>query len=390
MADISSYTAKPGESMVLAMKPLIILLVLYTLIASSARAEGLTAAQVGRLRALANASIESAGAPGMTLAVGLPGGAIWSEGFGEADLESGTPATAESAYRSASIGKPMTAVAAVRLAAQGRLDLDVPVQTYCPRYPAKPWAVTTRQLLNHTAGIRHYVPQTAEAETYLTRHYADSTAPLEIFADDPLLFQPGHAQSYSTWGYVLVGCVIEGAVGGTYLEHMRREVFNPAGMTVTRDDDPRAIIFGRAGGYVMRDGILRNAGFADMSGKLAAGGFITTAPDLVRFGQAFSSDDLLVSATDRNVMLADTEVFNGDSSNYGLGWLVIHHRGLTIALHGGATPGVTGILAVAPSCRVSVAALFNLEGVQDREALVTAVLDIVLTEGEGQAACPAA
>lgn len=337
----------------------------------------LSSAQIGAIRSAMVTKLEREGIPGATIAIGIGDRVVWSEGFGLADVENQVRATSETAYRSASIGKSMTATAAVTLAEAGRLDLDSPIQRYCPRFPVKEWPITTRQLLSHTAGIRHYQEISEDAETFLTRHYDDALSPLEIFEGDPLLFEPGQQQVYSTWGYVLLGCVIQGAAEEPYLAYMQRSVFGPSGMTHTRDDDPRALIENRARGYVRVDGRLQNSRFADMSGKLAAGGFITTAPDLARFGLAFANDRL-VSARGRDEMLAETQLANGDTVNYGFGWLVNNHHGVRYIAHGGGTPQVSGMLLVAPEAHVSIALLFNLENTPERESFATQLLDLIL------------
>ena len=94
-------------------------------------------------------------APGVSVAVVQDGKLVWSGGFGMADLENSVPATADTVYRLGSISKPITATAALVLAERGQLDLDAPVQKYCPAFPQKPWPITTRQLLGHLGGIRY-------------------------------------------------------------------------------------------------------------------------------------------------------------------------------------------------------------------------------------------
>src|SRR5688500_6847083 len=88
--------------------------------------------------------------PGLSVAIVLDGTLTWSNGYGLADIENFVPATASTAYRTASIGKTMTAVAAMQLAEEGRLDIDVPVQRYCPAFPEKRSSVTAQHLLGHT------------------------------------------------------------------------------------------------------------------------------------------------------------------------------------------------------------------------------------------------
>ncbi|MBC7910934.1 MAG: beta-lactamase family protein, partial [Pyrinomonadaceae bacterium] len=63
---------------------------------------------------------------------------MWAKGYGYADLENKIPAKAESAYRLASVTKPMTALAVLQLAEKGKINLDAEVQTYVPYFPKKP------------------------------------------------------------------------------------------------------------------------------------------------------------------------------------------------------------------------------------------------------------
>src|SRR4029077_11121285 len=100
------------------------------------------------------------GAPGLSVAVVQNGEFVWSAGFGMADLENSVPATSQTLYRLGSISKSITATRAMALWERGKLDLDSPVQKYCPGFPQKPWPIITRQLLGHLGGIRYYkVPE---------------------------------------------------------------------------------------------------------------------------------------------------------------------------------------------------------------------------------------
>jgi serine beta-lactamase-like protein LACTB len=93
--------------------------------------------------------------PGISIAVVENGEYAWSKGFGMADVENLAPATSQTLYRLASISKPITASAAMVLYERSKLDLDAPIQKYCPAFPKKEAPITTRQLLGHLAGIRH-------------------------------------------------------------------------------------------------------------------------------------------------------------------------------------------------------------------------------------------
>ena len=101
----------------------------------------------------------------------------WSQGYGMADLENFVPATARTMYRLASLSKPLTATAAMQLWERGKLNLDAPVQNYCPTFPQKEWPITTRQVLGHLGGIRHYRTDSQDdPEVGNTKHFEDGIA----------------------------------------------------------------------------------------------------------------------------------------------------------------------------------------------------------------------
>jgi len=320
-------------------------------------------------------------APGATFSIGLEDKIIWAEGFGYADLENQVPAGPDTAYRTASIGKAMTATAAMKLVEEHKLDLDIPIQKYCPSFPTKQWPITARDLISNTSGIRHYGGPNEQAELFNTRHYDQVSDALEIFKNDPLQQQPGADFMYSTWGYVTLGCVLEGASGEEYRKLMERLIFAPAGMTHTRDDDPRAIIPGRARGYIVENGELKNSRWVDMSSKMAGGGWITTAPDLVRYLNAYMAGRL-VSATSMATMLEPYRLprNGGTVDEYGMGWFVRDYRGMRAGFHGGGTPQVSGIVFFVPAKKLAIAGVFNVEEIPaaDRTGLVKAIADLVL------------
>jgi len=324
--------------------------------------------------------MEADGIPGLSIAIALDGGPIFARGYGLADVEDSVPVTPETVFRSASIGKPLTATAVMQLEERARIELDAPIQRYCPAFPRKRATITARHLLAHLSGIRHYGGPRNDEELFNTRHYTSVVDALEIFADDPLLHEPGDRYLYSTFGYNVLGCVIEGAAGKRYLDYMARHVFEAAGMTSTRDDDPYAVIPHRAAGYRRVDGKLRHARRVDMSSKLPAGGFVTTASDLVAFASALM-DGTLVSPETFERMLTPQTTTAGDPVPYGLGLGLFPDElwyGEREAFHGGGTPGVSGMLYLLPERRFAVAILMNLEGVSDRVALTAEIARVVL------------
>ncbi|XP_047473617.1 serine beta-lactamase-like protein LACTB, mitochondrial [Penaeus chinensis] len=116
---------------------------------------------VKQSRKLLKRRMIEAGAPGLTVAVSVNGETFWEDGLGFADLENNVRCTPRTVMRIASISKSLTMTAVAKLWEEGKLDLDAPVQKYIPGFPIKKFegeevTITTRHLLSHQSGIRHY------------------------------------------------------------------------------------------------------------------------------------------------------------------------------------------------------------------------------------------
>jgi CubicO group peptidase (beta-lactamase class C family) len=317
------------------------------------------------------------GIPGISVAIATDGRLSYSKGFGMADLENSVPAKAGTVYRTASIAKPLTATAVMQLADKGKLDLDAPIQKYCPAFPEKQWPVTARHLLGHTGGVRHY---NSAGEAVGTTYYYTIEDSLKIFKDDPLLFEPGTKYNYTTYGYSVLGCAIEGASGMRYEDYMREHVFRASGMERTGVDKHRFLIPDRARGYVkldqnsyaqlpeslkaqMKVGQVYNAGLHDTSMKIPGGGLVSTAADLVSFGLA-SMKGLLVKPSTRDQMWAAQKLRDGSQTPYGLGWGVAEvpdMKGTALYSHSGGQAGTSTMLFVIPGKNLVIAGMCNLQ-----------------------------
>ena len=194
------------------------------------------------------------------------------------------------------------------------------------------------------------------------------------------MHEPGtkYLYLYSTYGYNLLGCVVEGASGQSYLEYVRKHIFEPAGMATIRDDDPAAIIPNRAQGYEKtRNGELRNSALADVSYKIPGGGFCSTVEDLAKFASALQSGKLLKPET-RAQAWAKQKLKDGKDSTYGLGWQLSEHLGRKEVAHGGNQSRVTTLLYMQPERHFAVVMMMNLEGVGSRTELARQLAEIVL------------
>ena len=336
--------------------------------------------QIAKIESLIQAELTQSKIPGLSVAIVSGDQLRYTKGFGMADLENSVAAKSTTVYRLGSLTKTITATAAMYLAEKGKLDLDAPVQKYCAAFPDKPWPITTRQLLAHLAGMRDYNNQRFLEEYFSTRHYASITESLDIFKNDPLLQEPGTKYSYSTYGYDVLGCAIEGASAMTYEDYIRDIILKPTGMNQTGVDDVSRIIANRARGYgKSRDGIIRNTGLSDTSNKIPAGGLVSTVEDISKFAIALRSGKVLSDATLAQMWTLQ-KTRDGQAIPYALGWRVAERNGLKEVFHGGSAAGFSTFLYLLPEKSVVVVLMANLEllGQKQRDDLARHVADIII------------
>jgi CubicO group peptidase (beta-lactamase class C family) len=312
-----------------------------------------------RIEALISAAMLAHGIPGLTVSVATDREVRWSSGYGMADLENFVPARELTVYRLASVTKPITATAVLQLAEQGKLDLDAPLQKYVPEFPEKAWPLTARQLLAHQGGVRNWTDE----EFRNTRRYTSLSEALSVFKDDPLLHEPGTKVVYSSYGYNLLGSVVEGASGQRYLEYLAEHIFEPAGMVWARADDVLDIIPNRARGYQRTPGgAVMNSTLSDTSNRIPGGGLVATADDVARFAVALESG-LLLKPESLKLMLTRQKLKNGTLTGFGLGFVLGTHRRHREVYHLGGQPRVSTLLYMRPDEGLAVVLLTNLEGV---------------------------
>jgi serine beta-lactamase-like protein LACTB, mitochondrial len=287
-------------------------------------------------------------APSVSVAIVKDGDLAWTSAYGFSDLENSVPAKISTMYRLASISKQITATAVMQLADASKLDLDAPVQKYCPAFPEKQWPLTARELLGHLGGVRHYKhPE----ESWSTTHYASVTEALDFFKAQPLDFEPGTKYQYSTFGFSILGCEVEGASGMKFMNYVQQKIFIPARMEHIQADDIFAIIPSRARGYHETEkGEVVNAYLADTSNKIPGGGLISTATDLADFAIA-TMHGTLVSQPTLEKMWTPQTMRDGKKTGAGLGWGLSETKGHKTAAQSGGQPGTSTYLILVPDLK---------------------------------------
>ena len=321
---------------------------------------------VERGRQIVRAGLTEQNLPGLSVAVGVGGETVWTEGFGWANIDSQVPVTPDTRFRTGDVSRTLTSAAVGLLVEKNRLNLDDEIQKYVPEFPKKQWPVTMRQLMGNIAGVRN----DAGDEEPLSVRCERTVDALERFADDSLRFEPGTQFRSSSYGWILVSAAVEAAARERFFRFTRTQIFEPLGMGATLPDVAMELIPDRATFYFPRfAGDTRYgpelAREGDHSCFAGAGAFLSTSSDLVRFGMAFSSGNLLQPAT-VELLQTPQKLTSGELTDYGLGW-----RLETVPLAGeqtrmvshGTKPdfiGTTASLLTFPERGIVVAVMSNI------------------------------
>ena len=342
------------------------------------------------------AYMQPRGIPGGALAVVKDGRLIYAKGYGWADRAGQEKVQPDSLFRIASISKPITAVAVLKLVEQGKLRLEdrafelvqlspPPGKTPDPRLAA----ITIRQLLQHAGGWDRDQSFDPMFRPGLIAQELGAPAPagpevvVRYMLGQRLDFDPGTRFAYSNFGYCVLGRVIEELTDTPYDAYVRKNVLAPARITTMRIgaslENARAPKEVR---YYSPSNATGRSVFPTAPGRLpvgygtfnleamdAHGGWLASAVDLAKFAAALDDpahSPLLVPATLKAMYerpaapLGRKKDGTLEPSYYALGWQVrpVGDQGKANYWHSGSLPG-TNTLLVRRWDGLSWAALFN-------------------------------
>jgi CubicO group peptidase (beta-lactamase class C family) len=220
------------------------------------------------------------------LLVTRDGEVIVERAYGMANRELSVPVSGETRFNIASVTKPMTAVLAIQLIDEGRLALSDSIARWLHGFPSGD-SITVSHLLRHRSGIRHEViPDSEMVRPFTAAEVVERARRL------PLDFRPGERERYSSGGFEVLARVLELASGTPYDRLLEQRIFATLGMKHSGHVDSRAIVPGRAAGYVPGPHGIENAPLADFSAIVGAGSAWSTARDLQRFVDAIVTGKL--------------------------------------------------------------------------------------------------
>lgn len=302
--------------------------------------------------------------PGVAVALVHNADVVWTQGYGLANEDAGTPVTAETVFQVASISKSISAWGVMQLVENGKIDLDAPVEQYLASWRIPPSefdtrGVTVRRLLSHSAGIASWnFPGTPIEETPPT--LVELLSGTDTNDAVHLNRQPGERGIYTNAGYLILQLLVEEVTGQSFADYIRGAVLDPLGMQHSAyrwlpELQPTLAI-----GYQISGKPTELRSYPE-----AAGGLYTTAADLATWLAAGMSGPQGESAG-RNVLQPQTVVLMvtpvpvSQSNNNGLGYVIENlPSGMRMVLHSGEVLGWRGQYNALPDQGDGIVVLTN-------------------------------
>lgn len=306
--------------------------------------------------------------PGLSVAVLRGDSVLLASGYGYANVEHRVPATDSTMYAVGSVSKQFTAAGIVLLAEQGRLGLEDPIIRYLPEGSAVWSRVTIRHLLTHTSGI----PE----DTTLNWRRDYSEGELVRSAAQPLQFEPGELESYSSTGYALLGVIIHRVTGVFYGDFLRDHIFRPLGMRSARVNSDPDIIPNRAAGYYIVNDTLKNREWVSPSINSTADCCLSfTVRDFAHWAIGLNHGKVLSRAGWR-ASWTPVRLNDGGTYPYGFGWNILEQRGYRRIGHSGSWLGFHATIQRYPDFDLTVIVLLNL-GQANSEGIAMGIAGLV-------------
>ena len=348
-------------------------LALLLLVPAVAPAQSPNPEKLAAIKAAMQTFVDDGDLAGAVTLVGRKGGTIHHEAVGFRDLAAKDAMQKDSLFRIASMTKPVTAIAVMILADEGKLNPEDDVAKYLPEFtgqmivdargkdtltlkkPSRP--VKLRDLLTHTSGVIGNYPRGVD-DVYSKRNRTLAETTLTV-ALQPLTFEPGTKWAYCNPGIDTLGRVVEVASGESFESFLQKRVFDPLGMTdttfyPTAEQAKRlAVTYGKdKDGKLVANpnsliGLPKEAKF-----PIPAGGLVSSAGDMAKLytlmlhkgelrGKRVLSEKSWATMT--MVQTGDIKTGFVDGMGFGYGWAVVREPvGVTAMMsagtfgHGGA------------------------------------------------------
>lgn len=324
---------------------------------------------------------------GMAIALVGRSGILWSGCFGYTDSSHARPVDDATLFSVQSMSKNFTAMALLKAAGQGILDLDKPVSAYLPdftvnsRYESSPEdKMTLRMLLSHRAGFTHEAP--VGNNYYNEGSFEDH---IKSIPDTWLRFPVGQRYSYSNLGVDLAGHILATVTGQSFDDWIRANILEPSGMPNSSFNMAETELKeNRAKGY-SSPGTEAPFYFAmKPSGGLYAGITELSHYLMLHLNNGKNGDIQVIPENQLREMYAITDPLPHQISGYGLGLSIRNDYDITLLTHGGSGFGFCSNMLWSPGYGIGVVMLTNASYIRFQNSLPLALLFEAIKELYGR------
>ncbi|MFK7808455.1 MAG: serine hydrolase [Saprospiraceae bacterium] len=301
------------------------------------------------------------------LAIGVTNGKeiLYARTFGYADVGQKIKADFNTAFHIASVSKPFSAVAIVKLVQEGKLKLDDKIVDHIPEFEMKDdrfSEITIRHILSHTSGI----PRNIAVDDWLNPSYGVDAVNenLEILQEKELDFKPGEKFSYSNSAFDLLGVVISRASGMPFDEYLSTAVLEPAGMTGTgfkKSKDGFPSNWATANSYSLTTEQLTPYPYNER--LFPSSGVVTTLPDMCRWGMIHlgkgKNGDYELLEEKYFDLLLSPQFDTPWEDEIALSWFLQSYLNRPIIMHTGFDTGFEAMMYIYPKDDYSIIVMAN-------------------------------
>ncbi|HTD98525.1 MAG TPA: serine hydrolase domain-containing protein [Mucilaginibacter sp.] len=289
--------------------------------------------------------------PGLSVVILKKGQILKIQSYGLANIETRSPATAQTVYKLGSLSKQFIAAAVMLLEQSGKVNLDSPINAYLDSLPSAWQGIRVRNLLTHTSGLVRDAP---DFDPLKVRSLNEDIKAIYLL---PLDFAPGAQWDYSNMNYYVLAAIIEKVTGANWAVWISKHVFDPSGMNQTRTCSIIDLIPHRADGYERT-----SAGWKNAEVWLAlrpSGAFLSSIADLAKWDCMFYSHTFLTETSKKQMWTAG-KLNDGKNAHYGLGWFIDSVNNHLRVHHDGGVPGFRSDFERYPDDQFSVIVLTNV------------------------------
>lgn len=297
------------------------------------------------------------------LAIGVTKGdsIIYVQTFGFENLKRNANADLNTRFHIASVSKPFTAAAVVKLVEQGKLKLDDKIIDFIPEFQMIGDGyrqITIKHILTHTSGIPRHVSE----NDWLNPKSLEAN--LDFAKNFELDFEPGTAFNYSNSAFDILGIVINRASGMPFSKYVETQILQPAGMTQsTYEKSIDSLPNHWAAPYSYGLETQEWTPYPHAENYLPSSGLQTTIRDMCKWGilhvNKGSIDGKQIISNEHFELMLTPHFTTPWGDQIGLSWFLQSYLDRPIIMHTGSDTGFEAIMYIYPKEKISITVMAN-------------------------------